>query len=152
MNKSIYGQDLGPLISERGISSAGTQVPNDSLTPCSPVYSFYLFLPTSFEPISRMKICFQRLGVWQCASPMLRTTSGDGLRSLHSLDQGLVPRAALPGGTPWPPAWHQLTQPPHTSLPSLCNNSSKWWQSSQPPPSWAAELKLRMLSPCLQLW
>lgn len=104
MNKSIYGQDLGPLILEKGISSAGTQVPNESLTPCSPVYSFSLFLSTSFETISRMKICIQALRAWECASSMLHTTSEDKLRSLHSLEQALVPKAALPGGTPQPPA------------------------------------------------
>lgn len=63
MNKSIYEQDLGPLILERGISSSGTHVPSDSLTPCSPVYLFYLFLPTSSEPIFRLKICIQSLEV-----------------------------------------------------------------------------------------
>lgn len=53
---------MGPLIREREISSAGTQVPNDSLTLCSPVSSCYFFLPTSSEPISRLKIRIQRLG------------------------------------------------------------------------------------------
>ena len=149
MNKSIYEQDLGPLILERGISSAGTQVPNNSLTPCSPVCSFYLFLPASFESISRLKICIQILGVWECASPILHTTSRDGLRSLHSLEQALVPRAALPGATLWRPAWHRLAQPPHPSLPCLCGNGSKWWQSRIPPPPQAVELKLWMLSSCL---
>lgn len=133
MNKSIYGQDFGPLILERGISSAGTHNPSDSLTSCSPVYSFYLFLPTSFEPIFRMKICIQRPRVWECASPMSHTTPRDGLRSLQGLEPALVPRAALPEGTLQPPAWHQLAQPPHASLPCLHTSGTKCWQSSHLP-------------------
>lgn len=115
---------MGPLIREREISSAGTQVPNDSLTLCSPVSSCYLFLPTSSEPISRLKIRIQRLGSSGTCLPNVEHDIWEWAEIPAHLGAIFASQSCPAWGTPRPPARHPRAQPQSSHPPATPSNGA----------------------------
>jgi len=130
MNKSIYRQDLGPLISELTLWKYrfSTKVSHHNL----PVRMLWLFLPMPSELVSSLKNLHFETGVW--TFPMtsqwwieISVQLGASLCSQSYPAWGSWGHGDLQFGTSLLP---HLSPPP---LSCLCSISSKGWQPSHPP-------------------